>query len=212
VLLDIFAEHAVVLFFDNRVALARRCLDPTPVEHYDLSACAKDEACVLQMIGRKRDALAADAEQIGDLLVGHDKCRRLLMIVIHQYPAAKLLVDIVQPIADSCLRDLRDQRLGIAHQYVLKVTALRKFGHHVGTLHPKRTAGTLNDDPIRQVRLTHKGRDPDEPLPSDDADLDRLAALSLIKETDHSGGRKIDELILFFGFPQDLARSQKNVL
>jgi hypothetical protein len=66
-------------------------------------------------------------KHIGYEFVRHDQFVVLHAIVAQQKPAAEPLLHGMKPVADGCLRDLRDERLRVAQQELLNRTTASKF-------------------------------------------------------------------------------------
>jgi hypothetical protein len=86
-----------------------------------------DEACVLQAPGRNGDALPPSAQHVGDKLLRHYNFGAIQSIMAQEQPSAETLFQWMQAVADSRLRDLRNERLRIAQQDLLKRTTAGKL-------------------------------------------------------------------------------------
>ena len=111
------------LGLDHAVALARRRLQPGAVENGDVAAGVADQARLLEVMRGRGDALTAHPQHVGDELLGHQQLVRGPAVVGQQEPAAEALLDRVQAVAHGGLRDLGDQRLGVAQERELKRAA-----------------------------------------------------------------------------------------
>ncbi len=127
-------------------------------------------------------ALASNAEHICDEVVGHDKLIGRQLVVVYEQPTAKLLLHAVEPVADSCLGDLRHQRLRIPEQNILENPASFEFCPKSVGPHSDGAARTLDDCSIGRGVSAHKQGDPNEPVVAGDTDLGCVAVLHDVKE------------------------------
>lgn len=88
------------------IAFTRRVFHPFSACQLYLAAGITDQAKFLKMGGRDRDRFAADAEDLGYLLMRQQEKARRLVIVDVEQKAAELLVDRVDAVADGGLRYL----------------------------------------------------------------------------------------------------------
>ena len=117
------AEQTVVFIDHNLVTLADLGFQAFAVQYRDSAADILDQSFFLQMVSGYRNAFASYAEHVGDQFMRHYQLIGLELIVIDKQPAAKLLFDAMEPVADGRLRYLRHEGLGIAEQDALKNTS-----------------------------------------------------------------------------------------
>jgi hypothetical protein len=123
--------------------------------------------------------------------MSHDKLVGLELIVIDQQPSAKLLLDIMEPVAHGGLRDLGHQRLSIEQQQSLKHSAPGKFGSHGIRSHPDGAPAALDYRPVCRRLAAHKKGDSDEAVVPGDSYLGGPAIFHNIQQRNYRRCRKI---------------------
>jgi hypothetical protein len=81
----------------------------------------------LQAPGRNGHTLPPSAQHVGDKLLRHQDFGAIQSVVAQEQPSAETLFQWMQAVADSRLRDLCNERLGIAEQDLLKWTTSGKL-------------------------------------------------------------------------------------
>ena len=97
------AEQTVVFVIDDFVTFADGFFQALPVNYRDSSANIFNQFSLRQFLGSQRDTFAAHAEHIGNQVVRHYQYIRVQTVVAEQKPAAKLLLDRMQTIANGGL-------------------------------------------------------------------------------------------------------------
>ena len=67
--------------------------------------------------------------------MGHLELVRLKPVVAEEKPSAKLLIDRMEPIANCCLRDLREDRLREPQEQFLESSGLFELGAEIDFFH-----------------------------------------------------------------------------
>src|SRR5687768_18331793 len=95
------AEQTVVFINYDLVTLADIRFQALADHYRDSAAYILDQSLFLQMVSGDRHTFAAYAEDVGDQFMRHCQLIGLELIVIDKQPAAKLLFDTVETVADS---------------------------------------------------------------------------------------------------------------
>jgi len=178
----------VGLPLDHVVALAGPVLQARPIQHRDAPTAVADQACALQFPGGLRDPFAAHPEHVGDQLLRHRELVRGQPIEAEQQPAAELLVDRTMPVADRRLRHLRQQRLRIAQQQMLRRPGASELALQQLPRKPERRAGALHDGAARGGLTAHEEGNTHHALVADHGDLGGRTILHDVEEG-HDRGR-----------------------
>ena len=117
-----------------------------------------DQACRLEPPGGLGDALPAHPEQVGNRLLGDVKLGAAAHVEARQQPAAQLLIDRMEPVAQHVLGNLGEQRLGVGQGQPAQAAALVELpAQHLGP-HAVGLARALHDDPVvGRLAAQHQG-------------------------------------------------------
>jgi len=160
----------------TRIALAHPRFQAGAVEHLDAAARVADQVGLLQLQRPFGHAFPAHAEHVGDQLLGHRELVARQPVQAEQQPAAELLVERVMAVADSRLRHLRDECLGVAQHEVQHRCPLELVLHGCRR-QPEAFARTLHDSAARRRLAAHEERDADDAFVAHDGDLGRRTVL-----------------------------------
>jgi hypothetical protein len=100
---DTSAEQTVVFIIDDFITLADGFFQALPVNYRNSSANVFNQFSLRQFLSRQRNAFAAHTEHIGDKVVRHYQFIRVNPVVDKQQPAAKLLFNRMQTVANGGL-------------------------------------------------------------------------------------------------------------
>src|SRR5438067_47248 len=118
-------QQALELAADDAVALTRGTLETLPVQDGEPASPEANEARSLERAGGNRHRRPPHAEHLGEKLLGEGKLVGAHPIVRQQQPAAAALLHRVQAVTGDLLRDLTEQRLGVALQHAAKRSVRR---------------------------------------------------------------------------------------
>ena len=113
---------------EQAVALAGARPQAMTVEDGDDAAAVADQAGALQAARCRRYAGALHAQHHGEELLGQQELVGLHAVVRHQHPAAAALLQGMEVVARRRLRDLVEQRMGVAQHHHPHRGALRQLG------------------------------------------------------------------------------------
>src|ERR1700691_466787 len=100
----------------------------------------------------------------------------------------------MEPIADSCLRHLRDQRLRVAQQQAQYGPGAVKFIFQELCPQAISVTPTLYDRPARSGIAAHEDGNAQYPLVANHRDFSRRAVLQKVKQRDDGPGGEVDVL------------------
>jgi hypothetical protein len=201
-----WVEQAVALALHHRIAFAAALFQPVAVEDPDHAAPVLDDARLLQPAGCLGHPFAANAEHVGDQLLGHGERLVLQSIQGQQQPAAQLLIDGMVAIAGSGLHHLGDQRLGVAQHQVVEFLVAIEFGLEVPTPEPVGMAAALHDRPARRALSAHEQGDAQDAVVADHGDFRGAAILHDVEKGDDGIGGEVDVVQNVAGFVEHLAQ------
>src|SRR5213593_1578211 len=118
-----FAKQAIELALDDLIAFADASLETLAVNDLNVPTTVLNQPCSLQFARGQVDALPARTKHGSDELLSHHKLAGFDSVVTEQEPSAQALFGRVPAIARSGLGNLGNQRLRVAQQQELKLTA-----------------------------------------------------------------------------------------
>jgi hypothetical protein len=145
-----------------------------------VAARAVDQPEFLHLLRRCRHPFAPHAQHAGNQFLRHADIVALHAIEAQQQPPAQALLQRVVPVARCGLRNLRDQRLGVAQQEVHQRASLLKLFFQRVCAHPERVPGPQHESATESRITAHEHGDADQTLVADDSRFGGRAVLELV--------------------------------
>jgi hypothetical protein len=121
-------EKGIKPRLDDRIALARRCLQTGSVSDLHQSATVADEPRLLERLSSKRDRRSISSQDVCEKFVSVSQRFTFCPIMHHEEPTAHPFFYRMARVAGDGLHNLRQQCLRIADEQVSYVLAFLKLG------------------------------------------------------------------------------------
>src|SRR5580704_1745841 len=200
--------RAAVEVLHSKVAFAGSVLQSRAVEDGYGAALVLDQAAALQNSRRQTHAGTPGAKHLGQELVGDVEYSRVDPVLAHEQPACQALLDFMQAVASSNLRDLQalDQHVAVPYQPHLRRRAEGIYQN--GRLHSEPASQDLHDCPVRSpVQPDREGRAHNS-LFTDNCHFDASTVAGEHDQRGHAVIQDISELDLFPCLVQDVLLRQ----